>query len=309
MTTPRLLPLPRPIEGVLSRAKMGRLLTPLLALLALLAAWPSMAQEAPTRLSQRNVAEGLPPRPRVPVHDGANIIAPAAEQQLNQRLTAYNRTTGRAIVVATVPDLAGMTIEMYAVELFETWGIGGAETDEGVLLLVAPSERGLRIETGYGTTATLTDALSGRIIRDTIVPRFRANDYSGGIVAGVNEIIRVLDADPATRAAIEEAEAAAGANRGREGGGAGFIGIIFWIALIGGFMLLFGRGGRGRRRRRYGAAGAVGDILLWSAISSMSGGRGGGGWGGSGGFGGGGGGGFGGFGGGMSGGGGASGSW
>ena len=286
---------------------MSRLLTPLLALLALLAGWPSLAQEASTRLSQRNVAEGLPPRPTVPVYDGANVIAPAAEQQLNQRLTTYNRSTGRAIVVATVPDLAGMTIEIYAVELYETWGIGGAETDEGVLLLVAPSERGLRIETGFGTTATLTDALSGRIIRDTIVPRFRANDYSGGIVAGVSEIIQVLDADPATRAAIEEAEVAARQNARSEGGGASFLGTIFWIVMIGGFMLLFGRRGRGRRHRRYGARSAVGDVLLWTAISSMTNSRGGG-WGGGGGFGGGGGG-FGGFGGGMSGGGGASGSW
>ena len=275
---------------------MTRLLAPVLALLALLLAGPLAAQE-------------LPPRPTVPVYDGANIIDPAAEQQLNQRLTEYNRSTGRAIVVATVPDLAGVTIEMYAVELYETWGIGGERTDEGVLLLVAPEQRELRIEAGYGTTATLTDALSGRIIRDTIVPRFRQNDYSGGIVAGVGEIISVLDADPATRAAIEEAEAAARANQGSNRGGASLVGVIFWIAMIGGFMLLFGRGARGRRRRRYGAAGAVGDILLWTALSSMSGGRGGGGFGGGGGGFGGGGGGFGGFGGGMSGGGGASGSW
>ncbi len=274
---------------------MSRLLALLALVLGPLMAGPLAAQD-------------LPARPTVPVYDGANVIAPAAEQALNQRLTQYNRTTGRAIVVATVPDLAGMTVEMYAVEMYETWGIGGERTDEGVLLLVAPAARELRIESGYGTTATLTDALSGRIIRDTIVPRFRAEDFSGGIVAGVNEIIRVLDADPASRAAIEEAEAAARRNVG-EREGASFVGVIFWIAMIGGFMLLFGRGARGRRRRRYGAAGAVGDILLWTAISSLSGGRGGdSGFGGFGG-GGGGGGGFGGFGGGMSGGGGASGSW
>lgn len=287
---------------------MTRLLAPLLALLALLLAGPLAAQEAGTRLSQRNVAEGLPPRPSGPVYDGANVIDLAAEQALDRRLRDYNRETGRAVIVATVPDLAGQTIEMYAVELFETWGISGERTDEGVLLLVAPEQRELRIETGYGTTATLTDALSGRIIRDTIVPRFREGDFSGGIVAGVDAIISVLDADPATRAAIEEAEAAARQNEGEQGG-ASIVGVIFWIALIGGFMLLFGRGGRGRRRRRYGAAGAVGDVLLWTALSSLTSGRGGDWGGGDWGGGGGGGGGFGGFGGGMSGGGGASGSW
>lgn len=274
---------------------MTRLLAPLLVLLALLLAAPAVAQD-------------LPPRPAGPVYDGANVIDQAAEQALDRRLRDYNRETGRAVIVATVPDLSGLTIEMYAVELFETWGISGERTDEGVLLLVAPEQRELRIETGYGTTATLTDALSGRIIRDTIVPRFKEGDFSGGIVAGVGEIINVLDADPATRAAIEEAEAAARANEG-DGRGASIVGIIFWIAMILGFMFLFGRG---RRRRRYGVGGAVGDILLWTAINSLSGGRGsGGGWGGGGGFGGGGGGGggFGGFGGGMSGGGGASGSW
>ena len=272
---------------------MTRLLAPLLTLLALLTAWPTLAQD-------------LPPQPDAPVYDGANIIDPAAEQALVQRLTQYNRDTGRAVIVATVPSLEGQTIEMFAVELFETWGIGGEETDEGALLLVAPEEREVRIEAGYGSTPTLTDALSGRIIRNTIVPHFKEGDYTGGIVAGVDAIIEVLDADPATRDAIAEAEAAAAREQGAEDG-ANIGSIIFWIAMIGGFMLVFGRGGR--RRRRYGAAGAVGDVLLWTALSSLSGGRGGGWGGGGGGFGGGGGGGFGGFGGGMSGGGGASGSW
>lgn len=255
-------------------------------------------------------AQELPPRPDGPVYDGANMIDDAVEAQLDERLRAYNRETGRSVIVATVPDLGGETVEGYAVDLYQTWGIGGEETDEGALLLVAQEERKIRIEVGYGSTPTLTDAASGRIIRNTITPAFKQDDYTGGIVAGVAQMIEALDMDPATARAIEEAEAAAGA-QGNDGRSAStWLGAIVWVALIFGFAFIFGRGKKGRRRRRYGAGDAVGDVLLWSAIGSMLNDGDGGGWGGGGGgFGGGGGGGFGGFGGGMSGGGGASGGW
>lgn len=249
------------------------------------------------------VAQELPEPPEGPVYDGANMIDAETEAQLDQRLRAYNKETGRAVIVATVPDLGGQTIEGYAVELYETWGIGGAETDEGALLLVAQEERKIRIEVGYGSTPTLTDASSGRIIRDTITPAFKAGDFSRGIAEGVAGMIEALDMDPATARAIEEAEAAARADEDKITG-ATVIGAIFWIGMIILFASIFAGGKKGRRRRRYGAGDAVGDVILWSAIGSMLGDSDGGG----GGFGGGGGG-FGGFGGGMSGGGGASGGW
>jgi len=143
-------------------------------------------------------AQDLPPRPDGPVYDGANMIDPATEAQLNEELRAYNEATGRAVIVATVPDLGGNTIEGYAVDLFETWGIGGEETDEGALLLVARDDRKIRIEVGYGSTPTLTDATSGRIIRDTITPAFKQEEFSAGIAAGVAQMIEALDMDPAT---------------------------------------------------------------------------------------------------------------
>jgi uncharacterized protein len=254
-------------------------------------------------------AQELPPRPDGPVYDGANMIDDAVEAQLDERLRVYNRETGRSVIVATVPDLGGETVEGYAVDVYQAWGIGGEETDEGALLLVAQEERKIRIEVGYGSTPTLTDAASGRIIRNTITPAFKQGDFTGGIVAGVAQMIEALDMDPATARAIEEAEAAARAEE-NEISGATVIGAAVWIGLILLFALVFGRGKKGRRRRRYGAGDAVGDVLLWSAIGSMLNDGDGGGWGGGGGgFGGGGGGGFGGFGGGMSGGGGASGGW
>jgi uncharacterized protein len=256
-------------------------------------------------------AQELPPRPDGPVYDGANMIDAATEAKLDEELRAYNKATGRAVIIATVPSLDGETVETYAVDLYETWGIGGEETDEGALLLVAKDERKIRIEVGYGSTPTLTDAMSGRIIRNTITPAFKQGDFSGGIAAGVAQMIEALDMDPATAKAIEEAEAAARAQDGDEVTGATIGGAFVWLILIFAFIGIFGRGKKGRKRRRYGAGSAVGDVILWSAIGSMLNDGDGGGWGGGGGGfgGGGGGGGFGGFGGGMSGGGGASGGW
>ncbi len=249
-------------------------------------------------------AQDFPARPAGPVLDAANVLPPPQEAQLTQRLTEYNRQTGRAIVVATVTDLQGLPIDMYAQQLAETWDIGGAETEEGALMVVAPNDREIWITTARGLQTRLTDVASGRIIRETIIPAFRNGDMPGGIIAGVDAIIERLNMDPATAQAIDEAEAAAARERRSSGGGIGTIlGAIFWVAMILGFMFLFGRGGRRRRHRRYGAAGMVGDVLLWSAIShamgsgsrdsgfgGFGGGGGGGGFGGFGGFGGGGGG-------------------
>ncbi|MXO66793.1 hypothetical protein GRI91_13590 [Altererythrobacter endophyticus] len=243
--------------------------------------------------------------------DAANVLAPAQEQQLDQQLRAYNAQTGRAVIVATVPDLGGEPIDTYTRQLAENWGIGGAETEQGVLFLIAPKERELWITTARGVQTTLTDVMAGRIIRNDVVPRFKQGDMAGGIMAGVSGIIQVLNMDPADAAAIAEAEAAAKKKAGNADGGT-IASAIFWIFMIGMFMLAFGRGGRGRRyRRRGGLGGAELPIMIWGAseLGRHSGGHSGfgGGMGSGGGFGGG----FGGFGGGGGGfnGGGAGGSW
>lgn len=243
----------------------------------------------------------LPPPPEGPVLDQAGIIPDAQEAALDARLREYNQRTGRAVIVATVNALDGQTVEMYAVELFETWGIGGKESDQGLLLLVAPNERKVRIEVGYGLHQYVTDALSGRIIRGAIAPPFKAGDFAGGINAGVDALIAQLDRTPADAKAVTEAAAAA-ERASRSSGEASLGGIIFWIVLMIFLISLFSRG-----RRRARRSGIDPGIVLWG-ISEIahhaSRGTGGGGFDfGSGG------GGFGGFGGGMSGGGGASGSW
>jgi uncharacterized protein len=264
-------------------------------------------------MATATASAALPARPDGPILDAADIISPADEAALDAKLRAYNQTTGRAIIVATVPSLDGMEIEDYAQDLAETWGIGGQESENGLLFLVAPNERRLRIATARGLQERMTDIMSGRIIRDVVTPRFKDGDFSGGIVAGVDAIIAQLDMDPAQAKAIEEAEKARQA-QGAEEAAPAIAGILFWIAMIVFFAFVFGRRGRGRRYRGHGGMGsAIGNVVLWTAINAAmnSGGRSGGdSWGGGGGFGGGGGG-FGGFGGGGGGfnGGGASGGW
>lgn len=252
----------------------------------------------------------LPARPTGPIADNANVLNAADAAALDAKLRAYNQSTGRAIIVATVPSLDGEEIEPYAQKLAEAWGIGGAESENGVLFLVAPTERKLRIHTARGVQERMTDIMSGRIIRDTVVPRFKAGDMSGGIVAGVDAIIAQLDMDPAQARAIEEAQAAAEAARAKDGGFP--IGALFWLVFVFLFFILpmLSRGGRRRRRNRSPWGNTARDIILWEAGSAIA--RGVFNSGGGGGFGGGGGGGgFGGFGGGGGGfnGGGASGGW
>jgi uncharacterized protein len=260
-------------------------------------------------------AQDYPARPVGPVYDGANIISPGEEQLLDRRLRDYNRTTGRAVIIATVPSLDGLEIEPYAQGLAEKWDIGGKESENGLLFLVAPNERRVRIATARGLQERMTDIMSGRIIRDVVTPKFKDGDLSGGIVAGTDAIIAQLDMDPAQAKAIEEAERSRMAEHAGEAAPA-IAGVVFWIAMILIFTFVFARRRAGRpfRGGGGGVGNAVGNVLLWTALNAaMNSGRSSGGssWGGGGGFGGGGGGGFGGFGGGGGGfnGGGASGGW
>ncbi|WP_210413422.1 TPM domain-containing protein [Altererythrobacter sp. TH136] len=271
---------------------MARSLALVFAWLAALLASPVAAQEFPALTGR--------------VVDAANILPPAVEAQLDSKLTAFEQRNQRQFVVATVPSLQGYDIADYGYQLGRKWGIGDEQRNDGVILLVAPNDRKVRIEVGYGLEPVLTDGYSTLIVQNTILPKFRAGDMPGGVVAGADQIIQQLEL-PAEEAA-KVAQAAE--TRARSGGEGGFpFGLLIW----GGFLLFFVilpmmRGGRkGRRyRQRGGMGGAVGNIILWEALSAAarSGGGGGGGFG-SGGFGGGG---FGG-GGGSFGGGGASGGW
>lgn len=129
------------------------------------------------------------------VVDQANIIQPATRSAIEEKLAEVEANSGIQIAVATVGSLEGQDIEPYANELFRNWKLGEKTKNNGVLLLVAPTERRVRIEVGYGLEGTLTDALSKVIIANAITPRFKAGDFSGGISRGVDDIITVLTID------------------------------------------------------------------------------------------------------------------
>ncbi|MEY4241683.1 MAG: hypothetical protein RJA14_1379 [Pseudomonadota bacterium] len=231
------------------------------------------------------------------VIDHGDLVSDGGELALATRLEALERDTSDQVVVVTVPDLQGYEIEDYGYQLGRAWGIGQAEKNNGVLLIVAPRERKVRIEVGYGLEPVLTDALSALIIQNEILPAFREGDFERGIEQGVDAIDRQLRLDPA------EAQArAAAAERPSSAAPLGIIspiGVIFMLLLL---AMIGGAGGRGRRR-----AGSVLHTLLWAAALASTrenggggGGSSGGGFDGGGGFGGGGG---------SFGGGGASGGW
>lgn len=157
------------------------------------------------------------------VVDGANIIPPAEEAELTAKLEALEQQTSRQLVVATVPDMGGLEIEDYGYRLGRSWGIGQKESDNGAILLVAPNQRRVRVEVGTGLEPILTDAFSNRVVEETIIPRFRAGDFPGGIGAGTDALIAQLKAPPeaAERAAVEAAQKQAQAPRQRRNSGGG----------------------------------------------------------------------------------------
>jgi uncharacterized protein len=131
------------------------------------------------------------------VVDQAGVINAQTRSSLETKLKDLEDKSSIQLVVATVKSLQGSDIETYANELFRFWKLGQAQKNNGVLLLVAPNEHKVRIEVGYGLEGTLTDALSSVIIASAIIPRFKTNDYSGGIERGVDGIISVLSGDSA----------------------------------------------------------------------------------------------------------------
>ena len=126
------------------------------------------------------------------VHDEANLLSASAIAELEQILKAERDSTSNQIAVLIIPSLEGEPIENYTLKVAEKWKLGQEKKDNGALLFIAVNDRALRIETGYGLEGTLTDAVSSRINRNEIAPRFRQNDFDGGIKAGVIAIIQVI---------------------------------------------------------------------------------------------------------------------
>jgi uncharacterized protein len=217
------------VQGSIVRHSMMRVAAAVLVLVALLAA--ALAAELPALTGR--------------VVDQANIIDATTETALTAKLDAFEKKSSDQIVVATIPSLDGEAIEPYANRLFRAWGLGQSGEDNGVLLVVAPNDRKMRIEVGYGLEGTLTDLHSKLIIENTMVPAFRAGDFSGGIDRAVDDIVMVLEGNAA------ELEARARRNPPSQGADdfdwivALFI-IVWFSIFIGGFAMailppIFGR--------------------------------------------------------------------
>lgn len=196
------------------------------------------------------------------VVDRAELLEPAAETALTEKLAALEAETGDQLVVVTLDTLEDYEIEDYGYRLGRAWGIGQSENDSGVLLIIAPKERKVRIEVGYGLEPILTDAFASDVIQAEILPAFREGEFQTGIVAGSDAIMDQLRLDPVEAAARAAEVAAAPATPAFPIGPAIVIALVFGFVLIG---LIRASSAGGKRRM-----GRVSPVLVWAAADILS---------------------------------------
>ena len=231
-----------------------------------------------TGIAQSYAADPVFPALTGRIVDDANLLTAEDEAELTATLQSLEGTSSDQLAIVTLPSLQGFTIEDFGYKLGRHWGIGQAGKDNGVLLIVAPNERKVRIEVGKRLEPVMTDAMSRIIIENAILPGFRRGDFAGGIRAGVRDIKDVLlgDAD-----AVKER--ARGMHQGPDVDWIALIIIAIWIAIV--IYSIYQQhkqasqypqnaGPDGRRRRR-GRDGGI--IILPGGSGGWSGGSGGGG--------------------------------
>jgi uncharacterized protein len=208
----------------------------------------------PTIFSFALALEVPPLRGRI--NDYAGMIQPDKARELEDRLSSFERETGHQIAVLTIPSLEGDPLEDFSIRVAENWKIGQKGFDNGAILLVAQKEHKLRIEVGYGLEGVLPDAIANRIINEIIVPRFRENDYSGGIEAGIESIFKI------TRG---EALPNSSQDRTRIKGNRPAAGLFIFAALI---ALIVGISRRTPLGGAFGGAISAGAIGIGGALTS-----------------------------------------
>lgn len=223
------------------------------------------------------------------VNDYAKAMTQDQARTLESRLAQFEQETGHQVAVLTIPTLDGEDIEGFSIRVAENWKIGKKGFDNGVILVVAVKDRRLRLEVGYGLEGVLPDAIAKTIISDYIVPHFRAQDYAGGIVAGIDAVLKVIKNEPLPESARKKER-----NQGSELNSIAMFAIT--LAVFG--LMAFASTGNRRRNNMWATRGRHRGPTIFGGPGGFGGG----------GFGGGSGGGFGGGGGGF-GGGGASSSW
>ena len=162
------------------------------------------------------------------VIDQTGTLSPAEQSALETRLTALQKRKGSQIAVLLVPTTSPEAIEQYSLRVVEDWKLGRKGVDDGVLVLVAKDDRAVRIEVGYGLEGAIPDATGKRVSDEFIVPRFRAGDYPGGLSAGVDRLIGLVDGE-----ALPEPQAAPAPNGRLED----ILPIVFVVSLVLGSVL------------------------------------------------------------------------
>ena len=192
------------------------------------------------------------------VTDQTGTLTREQQAGLERMLQEFEARKGTQIAVLMVATTKPEPIEQYALRVAEQWKIGRKKVDDGAILVVAKDDRALRIEVGYGLEGVLNDATASRIIREVIVPRFREGDFSGGINAGLDRMMRLIDGEPLPEPAKRASPAA-------EGGWMQLIPMLLIVALVGGGILraMFGR--------FLGAAatGGVVGFLAWTLAGTL----------------------------------------
>ncbi len=249
------------------------------------------------------LALDIPPPPTRWFTDPAGLLSASDAEALNSKLQAFEQQSGAQFIIYVFPSLESEAMEDFTIRAAERWKVGNRKYDNGLILFVFVQDKKLRIEVGYGLEGSVTDAISSRVIRDVIAPRFQQGDWAGGLSAGADAIIARITTGEAPVEPVAGRRTAADEIGTRDIPPFFILLIVLFVFFVLVPALTGGRRGRGR-------AGGCGGCL-WPALFLGGGGRGGftighgrGGWGGGGGFGGG----FGG-GGGSFGGGGASGGW
>jgi uncharacterized protein len=193
------------------------------------------------------------------VVDEANLLSPGTRAQLTERLAQHERETSNQLVIVTLKSLQGYEIEDYGYQLGRAWGIGQEKRNNGVLLIVAPNERKVRIEVGYGLEGDLTDAQSHLIIQNAILPHFREGNFEAGIIEGTDAILGTL-------AGTYEPMAASPAGQQHDAKLADALGLGFMSLIFGNLVL-------GWVRPRVVGSGLIGagtTAIIWIVLGSVA---------------------------------------
>lgn len=203
-------------------------------------------------------AEVAVPPLKARVTDLAGTLQPGQQAALEQTLQAFENRKGSQIAVLIVPTTQPETIEQYAIRVADSWKLGRKGVDDGVLLLVARNDRKLRIEVGYGLEGAISDAVAKRIVSEIITPHFKQEDYFGGIQAGVDRIVKVVDGEP-----LPEKESSRSKGGGGISGDSLAIGFVLAVVVGGALRALLGPFVGGL------AAGSVAVVIAWFLFASV----------------------------------------